>query len=70
DNAVAAYESLFTDAGISYTPSTDLLAVGSLTAAGSLTASGTATFNGNVILGVLVWQACKRERSQQSLCSL
>ena len=45
NNPTAAYESLFTDAGISYNPSTDLL---SLT---NLNASGTSTFNGNVTFG-------------------
>ena len=45
DNNPAAYEALYTDAGISYNPSTNLL---SLT---DLTVSNTSTFNGNVTLG-------------------
>jgi hypothetical protein len=45
NNGTSAYESLYTDAGITYNPSTDLL---SLT---NVTVSGIATFNGNVIFG-------------------
>ena len=45
NNSSADYESLYTDAGISYNPSTDLL---TLT---NLTVSGTSTFNGNTTLG-------------------
>ncbi len=45
NNAVAAYESLYTDAGISYNPFTDLLTVS------NLTVSGISTFNGNTTLG-------------------
>jgi hypothetical protein len=45
NNGTADYEALYTDAGISYNASTDLL---SLT---NLTISGSSTFNGNVTLG-------------------
>jgi hypothetical protein len=46
DNNPAAYEALYTDAGISYNASTNSLSV-----SGDLTISGTSTFNGNVDLG-------------------
>ena len=45
NNVSSGYELLYTDAGISYNPSTDLLTVT------GLTASGTVTFNGNVTFG-------------------
>ena len=45
NNSTAAYEALYTDAGISYNPSTNLLTVS------NITVSGTSTFNGNVDLG-------------------
>jgi hypothetical protein len=45
NNSTAAYEALYTDAGISYNPSTNLLTLG------NITVSGTSTFNGNVDLG-------------------
>ena len=45
NNATRDYEYLYTDVGISYNPSTDLL---SLT---NVTVSGVSTFNGNVTLG-------------------
>ena len=45
DNAIAAYESVYTDAGISYNASTNLLTLG------NITVTGTSTFNGNVTLG-------------------
>ena len=45
NNSPAAYEPLYTNGGISYNPSTDLL---TLT---NLTVSTTSTFNGNVTLG-------------------
>jgi hypothetical protein len=52
NNTAAGYESLYTDGGISYVPSTNSLTVsGNLTANGNLTADGTTTLNGNVTLG-------------------
>jgi hypothetical protein len=45
NNATASYESLYTDAGISYNPSTDLLFLT------NVIVSGISTFNGNVIFG-------------------
>jgi hypothetical protein len=45
NNNPAAYEALYTDDGISYNPSTNLLTLG------NITVSDTSTFNGNVTLG-------------------
>jgi len=45
NNTSGSYESVYTDAGISYNPSTNLLS------AGSLAVTGLAEFNGNVDLG-------------------
>ena len=46
NNSPAAYEALYTDAGITYNASTNSLSV-----SGDLAISGTSTFNGNVDLG-------------------
>jgi hypothetical protein len=57
NNSPASYETLYTDSGITYTPSNDLLTVGKLVVTGISTFEGTSTFNGittftnNVFIG-------------------
>jgi hypothetical protein len=57
NNSPASYETLYTDSGITYTPSNDLLTVGKLVVTGISTFENTSTFNGittftnNVFIG-------------------
>ena len=43
DNGSATQENIFTDAGLAYNPSSNLLTVGALTVSGNLTVEGTTT---------------------------
>ena len=51
NNNSASYESVFTDDGISYNASTNLLTLENITVTGNITVSTTSIFNGNVTLG-------------------